>query len=70
MTIELVEIKKEYSVCLHKFIDLKLKHAERYSNFRRMQEIEEELAKRGDRILIVISTINTWKGGEIYPTTN
>jgi len=51
--------KSEYSIALHNFINLKLKHKERYENFKRMQEIEEILRKDGDNIQIVVTTVKT-----------
>lgn len=51
--------KSEYSYCLLRFINLKLKPKERYTCFRRMQEIEEFLKEKGDEIAIIISTKNS-----------
>ena len=51
--------KSAYSEALINFLNLKLKHKERYENFRRMQEIEEILKKDGDEIQIIITTKNT-----------
>jgi len=58
---EFAKEKSEYSYCLLNFINLKLTHAQRYENYRRMQEIEESLKEQGDEIAIIISTKNTSK---------
>ena len=50
--------KSEYCLALLNFINLKLKHKERYENYRRMQEIEEILHKNDDEIEIIITTKN------------
>jgi len=59
--VDFAKEKSEYAYCLSNFLNLKLTHAQRYENYRRMQEIEELLKEQDDEIVRIISTKNTSK---------
>ena len=51
--------KSEYSRALVNFLNLKLKHKERYENYRRMEELDEIVKNAGDELEVIITTVNT-----------
>jgi len=50
------KLKSEYSYCLHNLINQSISEGDRYKNYNRMVEIEQELAKDCDKIQIIVTT--------------
>jgi len=60
MKMEFAKLKSEYSVLMWKNIEeLELSITDRRNNLERIQEIEKEIRKHGDRILTIVTTDKT-----------